>query len=524
MRRNLIAEKLELSLRASLAAPSLRLVALEGERPASDEVREPWIPIKYGPASPDAWFGVVPATARVKRTRGSAVESLALVVKVNPREGLARTLIPWIIAHQKIALDRPYWEYRTAAESDRTGAREQRLYELADETPALRRVLPRCYGSAADTATGEHALFLELLGDVARLDAAGATADWPAAAIDDALRAAAGWHAAFWDIDAKRGAWAGPRPTTADMVADAPLWRGLLDDARARFPQVVTEQAWRRRHVLIATLPDWHAPKDRLPATLVHDDFNQRNVGFRPQVVVLDWELVQRNTAQRDLVEMLTFVLPASADRAQVDRHVETHRLALVEAGIAAGIERDPWIEGFRCELKVEAINRVGIQLLFGAQFPLAYLARINATIERLLDLYVDDLTVRTGAGPQPRAYHDAAASFRAGQNLQHAGLLFAGDAAHDRDRVPVGAGGIEIFDDPLGPLAVGDELRVVQRLFHRFLQEAQPRRRNSRRGDQDAAELFDIGQEIHHPGPVRIHPGRLEDGRPVLEEARPFA
>jgi hydroxymethylglutaryl-CoA reductase (NADPH) len=388
MRRNLIAEKLELALRQSLAAPALRLVALDGARPAIDEVREPWIPIKYGPASADDWFGVVPASARFERAGGSGVESLALVVKVNPREGLARTLIPWIIEHKKIALDRPYWEYRTAAESDHTGAREQRLYELADETPALRRLLPRCYGGAADTATGEHALFLELLGDVARLDAAGTTADWPATAIDDALRAAAGWHAALWEIDNERAAWAGPRPTTADMVADAPLWRGLLDDARTRFPQIVPKRAWRRRHALIDTLPGWHPAKDRLPATMVHDDFNQRNVGFRPQVVVLDWELVQRNTAQRDLVELLTFVLPASADRAQVDRHVEAHRRALVEAGVSAGIDRDAWVEGFRCELKVEAINRVGLQLLFAAQFPLAYLARINATIERLLDLY----------------------------------------------------------------------------------------------------------------------------------------
>ena len=120
----------------------------------------------------------------------------------------------------------------------------------------------------------------------------------------------------------------------------------------------------------------------------MHDDFNQRNVGFRPDVVVLDWELAQRNTAQRDLVELLTFTLPAEADRAQIDGHVEAHRRALAEAGIAKGIERDAWIEGFRCELKIEAINRVGLQLLFGAQFPLAYLVRINATIERLLDLY----------------------------------------------------------------------------------------------------------------------------------------
>jgi hypothetical protein len=67
---------------------------------------------------------------------------------------------------------------------------------------------------------------------------------------------------------------------------------------------------------------------------------------------------------------------------------VEVHRLALVEAGVSTGTDRDAWIAGFRCELRVEAINRVGLQLLFGAQFPLAYLERINATIERLLDLY----------------------------------------------------------------------------------------------------------------------------------------
>jgi len=119
------------------------------------------------------------------------------------------------------------------------------------------------------------------------------------------------------------------------------LSRSLLDDARARFPDLVTDAIWRRRHSLIETLPDWHAAKDGLPATLAHDDFNQRNIGFRPNggVVVLDWELVGRNIAQRDLAEMLVFVLSPTVERAQVDRHIEAHRLALVEAGIATGIE-----------------------------------------------------------------------------------------------------------------------------------------------------------------------------------------
>src|SRR5260370_3349294 len=163
MRRDFIAQQLELSLRLSLDAPTLRLIELKGERPSIDEVREPWIPIKYGPASPDDWFGVVPATARFARSPGSADESLELVVKVNPRQGLARTLIPWIISHKNIALDRPYWEYRSAAESDRTGAREPHLYQLAKSIAALRRGVPPCHGGARAPPRGGHAPLFGLL-------------------------------------------------------------------------------------------------------------------------------------------------------------------------------------------------------------------------------------------------------------------------------------------------------------------------------------------------------------------------
>src|SRR5215831_8378716 len=126
MRRDLIAQQLEIALRTSLPVPALRLIELKGERPAIDEQREPWLPVKYGPASPDDWFGVVPATARFERTAGGAHEVLELVVKVNPRLGVTRTLIPWIIERRNIVLDRPYWDYRSAAELDHTAAREER--------------------------------------------------------------------------------------------------------------------------------------------------------------------------------------------------------------------------------------------------------------------------------------------------------------------------------------------------------------------------------------------------------------
>ncbi len=298
--------------------------------------------------------------ARFSRGRGEPPGTLNLVVKINPRVGLARNLIPWIAARNHIVLERPFLQYRSAAELDQTAAREFQVYRLAQQQPELGDVVPRCYGWAHDPETGEYALFLECVSDIAGLDATGASADWEPEAIDAALRAAARWHAAFWGADEKRLGWAGPRPTTASMVADTSLWRGLLNDARARFPHIVTQEVWRRRYALIDTIGDWHKAKDKLPATLAHNDFNQRNVGFRPnghapepapeparngaakrngrshrflphlfgskksyaaqdtavvadapvpsagsnrpaEVIVLDWEIAQRNIAARDL-------------------------------------------------------------------------------------------------------------------------------------------------------------------------------------------------------------------------------
>jgi hypothetical protein len=389
VRRGLIASELERALRTSLHAPSLQLIGLDGERAAHDEEAQPWISVKYGPANHDDWFGVVPAIVRLRREPGSAVESLPLIVKISPRESLATTFMPWVFEQLRIGLDRPYWQYRQAAEFGDAAGREPHVYRvLAAHVPSLAAVLPGCYGGAVDPVTGEQAVFLEMVTDMRRLDPGGATFDWPAAEIDEVLRALAGWQSALWDANQRLLAWAGPRLTTADMVADAPLWRAIVDFGRERMPHIVTEQVWRRRCRLIDTIADWHAIKDTLPATLAHNDFNQRNVGFRQGVLALDWELAVRNTAQRDLVELLTFVLPPSADRARVDRHVEAHRSALAAAGVTSGIDRDTWLAGFRCELRVEALNRVGFQLVFGAQFPVPYVERVNATIEHLLDLY----------------------------------------------------------------------------------------------------------------------------------------
>lgn len=393
MKLERIKSGLERALRRSLEAPRLRLVSLDGKRPEIDSVRQPWIGVKYGTPAPDDWCGVAPAVAAFRRQPEAPIERLRLAIKVNPAAGLARTLIPWIIQNRGVALGRPYGDYAAAREFDRTGAREyQVVLSLASRAPALSRVLPRCYGGAIDEATGEHAIFLAFIDDIARLDASGASADWPGDRIAAALGAAAGWHGAFYGkVDGEDCAFAALRGVTAERIADESLWRGLLDDARGRFPQIMTDAVWRRRQRLVDTIDVWHKVKDAAPLTLVHDDFNERNCGFGPAgPIVLDWELAARDAPQRDLVEMLTFVLPASTARAEIDSLVDGHRRAVAAAvgREAEGLDPDRYMEGFRAELKLEAINRIGCQFLFAAGFPLAYLGRINDRIEYLLDLY----------------------------------------------------------------------------------------------------------------------------------------
>lgn len=382
---------LERALRESLDTPQLRLVSLDGKQLEIDGVAQPWIGVKYGAPGPDDWCGVTPAVVALRRKPQAPAERLRLAIKVNPAAGLARTLIPWIVRNRGIALDRPYGDYAAAREFDRTGAREyQVMLSLAPRTPALSRVLPRCYGGVIDEATGEHALFLAYMDGIAHLDASGTSGDWPADRIAAALTAAAGWHGAFYaKVDGADCAFAALRGATAERIADETLWRRLLDDARGRFPLIMTDAVWRRRQRLVDTIDIWHKVKDAAPVTLVHDDFNERNCGFGPAgPIALDWELAARDIPQRDLVEMLTFVSPASMGRAEIDRLVDGHRRAIAVGSEAQGLDADSYMEGFRAELKLEAINRIGCQFLFAAGFPLAYLKRINDRIEYLLDLY----------------------------------------------------------------------------------------------------------------------------------------
>ncbi len=330
-----------------------------------DDAGQPWLTVKYGD-DPGDLYGVLKAT----------VGGRGVVVKVNPAQGIGQTLIPWIVREQGIDLAAPYADYLAAAEVSDTGGREPAAYSL----PALQDVLPAELGRFE--VDGQTALVLEDLGPVEGLDASGAIERWPTEHIERALRAAAGFHAATAGHDY---AWTLQRPSTRTMIADSDLWRAMIEDAAQRLPEVVSAECLTRRLETIATIAQWHPAKDAMPACLVHNDFNQRNVGFTAagNVVALDWELARVNTPQRDVAELLTFTLDAHTDLDEVIHLLAVHWQALADSGLV--VDPDVYSAAAAAEFRVQSIDRVGMQLLFGAAFDLPYLTRINRTVDHLV-------------------------------------------------------------------------------------------------------------------------------------------
>ena len=119
-----------------------------------------------------------------------------------------------------------------------------------------------------------------------------------------------------------------------------PLWRAMYDQYRIDFPQWVDDATYDRATAVIDATPKWWAELVAMPRTLVHNDFNPRNIALRKGsgLVAYDWELATVQVPQRDLVDLLAHVLGPDASPESVDHFVEFQRRALESAsGIHVG-------------------------------------------------------------------------------------------------------------------------------------------------------------------------------------------
>ena len=121
----------------------------------------------------------------------------------------------------------------------------------------------------------------------------------------------------------------------------------------------------------------------KLPRTLVHHDFNPRNIALRStplglRLCAFDWELAAYDLPQRDLVELLSFVLTPETT-AQAPGYLEHARLALERASRRA-FDTTAWHSGVRIALADFGARRLPMYLIAHRFRPQRFLERVART------------------------------------------------------------------------------------------------------------------------------------------------
>jgi hydroxymethylglutaryl-CoA reductase (NADPH) len=277
--------------------------------------------------------------------------------------------------------------------------RELAIYEQSD--PRFVRHVPAVYDLLRDDSRETHVLVLERLhGKVRLMDSADDPSGWSGSDIEAAVRGAGALHAIWLGRERELLAqpWLGVAPTAEGMCAMRPLWSALADHAADEFPALMPECELAPHRALLAGMPAWWGRLERMPRTLIHNDFNPRNIALRgtdgvSTLCAYDWELATLHLPQHDVAELLAFVLSPTATREEVAHWVELHRRAVIDA-VRGSVVPDAatWREGFALAARDLLVNRMALYLMGHTQRHYAFLPRTLETLRHLISLDVEAL------------------------------------------------------------------------------------------------------------------------------------
>jgi thioester reductase-like protein len=287
--------------------------------------------------------------------------------------------------------------------SDRLGFAAAHLRELAlyeQDDPRFRRHTPAVLGTLADPGNGVWAVVLESVTNARLRDSVDRPESWTAADVDCAIRGLATLQSVWYGRESqlRQQPWIGYVSTASEVAEMSDLWTALAAHAAPRFSAWADPALATIHRRLIDTIQQWWPALEALPRTLIHNDFNPRNICLhgadRPsdrqdgddtdsRLIAYDWELACVGAPQRDLAELLCFVLSGDASDRDIDCLIERHRAEL-ERETSTSIDRATWEEGFRAAVFDLMLNRLPMYALVHRVRRQSFLPRVVQTWRRL--------------------------------------------------------------------------------------------------------------------------------------------
>jgi len=324
-------------------------------------------------------------------------ESKKVMVKVKPLDDEVILMLNSMASMCDARLAHAYNEFKNGIGFK--GCHKRELAVMSQTDPRFVNNAPTTYLAWQDDSREAYVLVQELMENMELMDSADDTSGWTAEHIQVAIRGIAEVHSIWYGKEAELAEkdWIIDAPTATNMVEKTRLWEMLASHSTEEFPEWFSETDLARYRDRLYSMKDWYGEIDVMPKTLIHNDFNPRNIAFRRlpasagqdtgalTLCAYDWELATIHLPQHDIAELLVFTLQPDFDAANVEQYIEQHRIELeVLAGEA--IDAQQWRRGFTLCLWDLVINRIPMYAMAHTFRHYGFMDRIQATFRKLLD------------------------------------------------------------------------------------------------------------------------------------------
>jgi len=271
---------------------------------------------------------------------------------------------------------------------EKSNVREIALYRTAD--PRLKPHLPHIYGTRCDDSRRIYAILMEDLSSCSHLNTADRPELWEHHQIEAVLSALADIHAVHWNQRKSLPAAAPLEALNPETYrASADLLGELTAFNAFRYPRLMDADLQRILNETLADLDSLTRAMLQQPLTLIHNDFNPRNICLRKhggamQPLVYDWELALFGNPQHDLIEFLIYVLDLDAPASRFDEYIEIYCRHL-EAKIGSPLAAAEFRQGLALNALDLALVRFNLYLMGHNLLNFIFLERVYRNLARYI-------------------------------------------------------------------------------------------------------------------------------------------
>ena len=318
---------------------------------------------------------------------GDDLQNNEVILKVKPMDEEVNLAFLILAGLEDMKLKETLLEYKPHSLFKNCHIKEQMIYKEYSEK--FNHLFPKSFGTIIDPKREIFLLFNEYLKDYKFIDLSNSKFFKNESYIKDVISAITPFHAHNYDRQDYQEKWLNKPMTFNDMIEMKQVWKKLISFAHNNFKSIVNDNLFKAHNSVIDEIEEWSKKANSLKATLIHCDFNPRNIGYRSSdgsVKVIDWELAQVGLPHRDIVELLAYTTDDEFSLEEFSEVINFHKKEF-EFCLQEKVNHQDWVDSYRCALNEFIIHRLPLYFVAHAHKECEFLPALYKQSHHLLSL-----------------------------------------------------------------------------------------------------------------------------------------